>query len=101
MGEVFGFMYSFLSLLYGFCLIALRYTDSDMARPFRIGKAGNALAWFMALWTGIVYGFAAFVCTSWVHQATGIALLVVGVPIYLWYKRQGMRKAAVLEPVSV
>jgi hypothetical protein len=81
-------MYSFLSLLYGFCLIALRYTDRDMARPFRIGASGNGLAWFMAGWSGLVYGFAAFVCTRWVEQVTGIALLLIGVPIYFWFKRQ-------------
>lgn len=101
MGEVFGFMYSFLALLYGFCLIALRYTDPDMARPFRIGKTGNRLAWFLAAWAGVVYGFAAFVCTRWVEQVTGVVLLLVGIPIYLFYKRQGTRKAAAqLEPVS-
>lgn len=89
MGEVFGFIYSFLALLYGFCLLSLRYTDPDMPRPFRIGARGNRLAWFLTIWSVAVYGYAAFACTNWVQQIASLILLLSGIPIYFFYRRRG------------
>jgi amino acid transporter len=91
LGEVFGFMYSFLALLYGICLIGLRYTDPDMPRPFRLGKSGNAVAWAMALLAVLVYGFAAFGCSHLIHQLSGFLLLSAGISIYAFYRfRRGV-----------
>ncbi len=105
LGEIFGFIYSFLALLYGFCLMSLRYTDPDMPRPFRIGAKGNALAWVMTIWSIAVYGFAAFGCTTWVQQMTSLVMLLVGVPIYFWYRRRGLFAESALiadaQPVPV
>jgi APA family basic amino acid/polyamine antiporter len=86
--EVFGFIYAFAAMLYGFCLIGLRYTDPEMPRPFRLGSKGNAVAWLMTVFTTLVYGFAAFICAGRMHQLTGILLLAAGVPIYWWYRSQ-------------
>ncbi len=88
MGEVFGFMYSIIALMYGFCLISLRYTDPQLARPFRLGSSGNGLAWLMTFTACLVYGFAAFCCTGLFQQLTGVLLLLSGIPIYVWYRRQ-------------
>lgn len=86
LGEVFGFLYAFLALLYGFCLMGLRYTDPDMPRPFRVGGTGNGLAWVLTLVAAVVYGVAAFGCTGLIHQLSGLLLLAVGVPIYYSYR---------------
>lgn len=88
MGEVFGFIYSFLALLYGFCLLSLRYTDPDLPRPFRLGRRGNGAAWTMAIVAAVIYGYAAFACTSVLVQVTGFVLMLSGVPIYFWYRRE-------------
>lgn len=88
MGEVFGFVYAFLAILYAFCLVSLRYTDPDMARPFRVGAKGNVLAWTMAVCSTAVYAFAAFACCNWQQQVTSLILLLVGVPIYFYYRRR-------------
>lgn len=88
MGEVFGYLYAFLAILYAFCLMSLRFTDPDMPRPFRIGAKGNSLAWVMTICSAAIYGFAAFACCSWQQQVTSLILLVAGVPIYFHYRRR-------------
>lgn len=88
MGEVFGYLYAFLAILYAFCLMSLRYTDPDMPRPFRVGASGNALAWAMTICSALVYGFAAFACCNWQQQVTSLILLLAGVPIYFYYRRR-------------
>ena len=88
LGDTFGFMYAFVASLYGFCLVSLRYTDPDLPRPFRIGRNGNAIAWTMALITVAIWGYAALICVHWLEQLTGILVLVSGIPIYLYCKRQ-------------
>ncbi len=87
LAEVFGFMYAFVALLYGSCVVALRYTDPNLDRPFRIGKSGNLLVWMFALVTMGIWGYAAFFCVKLVHQIAGVVILLAGVPIYLYYKR--------------
>lgn len=87
LGEVFGFLYSFLAILYGVCLISLRYTEPDLERPFRIGKKGNALAWFMTVATALVYGFIAFGCADQAQKVTAIVLFLCGLPVYWLYRR--------------
>lgn len=87
LGEVFGFLYSFLAVLFGVCLISLRYTDPERSRPFRIGKDGNSLAWLLATITTAVYGFIAFGCAQPVHQLTAVVLVFCGLPIYWLYRR--------------
>lgn len=86
LGEVFGFLYSALAILYGISLISLRYTAPDWPRPFRLG-GGNALAWVMCIGTTLVYGFVALACAQWVHQLTAMVLLLCGFPIYWLYKK--------------
>lgn len=86
LAEVFGFMYAFVAMLYGICVVSLRYSDPDMERPFRIGRRGNWLVWFVASLTVGVWGYAAFFCVNWVHQAAGLAVLLAGLPIYFYYK---------------
>ncbi|MDZ4832506.1 MAG: APC family permease [Candidatus Melainabacteria bacterium] len=101
MGEVFGFVYAFLAILYAFCLVSLRYTDPDMARPFRVGASGNGLAWTMAICSAAVYGFAAFACCNWVQQVTSLVLLLAGVPIYFYYRgRENFSPANIQSPVA-
>ncbi len=87
MGEVFGYIYAFLAILYAFCLMSLRYTDPDMPRPFRIGAKGNGLAWILAVLSAIVYGFAAFACCNWIQQVASLILLLAGVPIFFYYRK--------------
>ncbi len=87
LGEVFGFLYSFLAVLYGVCLISLRYTDPERSRPFRIGRRGNALAWVMCITTALVYGFIAFGCSQPIHQFTAVVLVLCGLPVYWLYRR--------------
>jgi amino acid transporter len=86
LGDTFGFMYAFVAILYGFCLISLRYTDPHLPRPFRIGQKGNVLAWTMALITMSIWGYAALACVHWVEQLTGVLLLLSGIPIYFYCK---------------
>jgi amino acid transporter len=94
LGEVFGFLYSFLAILYGVCLISLRYTEPDLLRPFRIGSAGNGLAWFMTVATAMVYGFIAFGCAELNQIVTAVALLLSGLPIYWIYRHSRRTQAA-------
>ena len=82
-------MYAFVAILYGFCMISLRYTDPELPRPFRIGKSGNALAWAMALVTMLIWGYAALACVHWIEQVTGVLVLLSGIPIYLYCKHCG------------
>src|SRR5262249_456225 len=91
LAEVFGFLYAFVAMLYGICIVALRYTDPDMERPFRIGTTGNALAWIVAAVTVAIWGYAAFFCVKIIHQIAGALILFAGVPIYLYYKRANSR----------
>jgi GABA permease len=88
LGETFGFMYAFVAMLYGVCLVSLRYTDAGMERAFRIGKRGNALAWLLASITVAIWGFCAFFCVQWTHQLAGILILLSGVPIYKFYSNK-------------
>jgi amino acid transporter len=92
LGETFGFMYAFVAMLYGVCVVSLRYTDPHMKRPFRIGKTGNLQVWLMAIITFAIWAFAAICCTNWTHQLTGVAVLLAGVPIYLHYKKHNSAK---------
>lgn len=87
LGEVFGFLYACLAVLYGVCFISLRYTEPELPRPFRLGKSGNALAWFVAILASAVYGFVAVECAQLSHQITAGLLLLAGLPIYLFYRR--------------
>lgn len=87
LGEVFGFLYSFLATLYGVSLIILRYKEPDHIRPFRVGKNGNTLAWCMVIVSILIYSFAAFVCTAWIHQLSAVIILLSGLPIYFFYKK--------------
>lgn len=87
LGDTFGFMYAFVAVLYGVCLVSLRYTDPNMPRPFRIGKTGNLLAWSVALITVAIWGYAALGCVHWIEQAAGVIILLSGLPIYFYYRR--------------
>jgi len=87
LGDTFGVMYAFVAMLYGVCVVSLRYTDPDLPRPFKIGKSGNALVWTMALITLGIWGYAALGCVSWVEQVTAVAILLSGIPIYFYYRR--------------
>ena len=40
LGAACGFLYGILAMLYGVCLLGLRYTDPDIARPFRAANLG-------------------------------------------------------------
>jgi amino acid transporter len=86
LGDTFGFMYAFVAVLYGVCVVSLRYTDPDMLRPFRIGKNGNTLVWLMALITVGIWGYAALGCVQWVVQLTGLAIALSGIPVYYYYR---------------
>jgi amino acid transporter len=87
LGEVFGFLYAFLAILYGVCLISLRYTEPGMIRPFRLGKSGNLIAWIMCAVTASVYGFIAFGCAGLNQKITAVILLLCGLPVYWLYRR--------------
>ncbi|MBS1990534.1 MAG: amino acid permease [Cyanobacteria bacterium SZAS LIN-3] len=87
LGDTFGFMYAFVAVLYGVCVVSLRYTDPDMERPFRVGRSGNVLVWIMALITIGIWGYAALGCVQWAAQLTGVVITLSGVPIYYYYKR--------------
>ena len=91
LAEVFGFMYAFVAMLYGGCVVALRYTDPRMERPFRIGKRGNFLVCLLALITIGIWGYAAFFCVKLTHQLAGVFILLAGVPVYFYYKRVNSR----------
>jgi len=86
LGDTFGFMYAFVAVLYGVCVVSLRYTDPDMARPFRVGKSGNVLIWIMALITTAIWGYAALGCVQLSAQITGTIITLSGIPIYYYYK---------------
>ena len=86
LGDTFGIMYAIVAMLYGVCLVSLRYTDPELARPFRIGKNGNALAWIMALITIGIWGYAAIACVSLIEQMAAIVILLSGIPIYFYYR---------------
>jgi amino acid transporter len=86
LGDTFGFMYAFVAVLYGVCVVSLRYTDPAMARPFRIGQKGNTLVWIMALITVGIWGYAALGCVQWVVQLTGLVIALSGIPIYYYYR---------------
>jgi len=86
LAETFGFMYAFIALLYGICAVSLRYTDPDMERPFRVGKHGNALLWNLAIITTFIWGYAAFGCTNFANQIAGLLILLLGIPIYGYYR---------------
>jgi amino acid transporter len=88
LAETFCFMYLLVVLLYGVSLISLRYTDPDMPRPFRIGRSGNGLAWVTALSAMAIFGTVAFFCTNWIYQVGGLIILLMGVPVYWYYRRQ-------------
>lgn len=87
LGEVFGFLYSLLAVLYGFSLISLRHTEPEWPRPFRLGK-GNGLAWLLGTFTALVYGFVAFACAQLPTQLTALGLLLCGLPVYSIYRNQ-------------
>jgi APA family basic amino acid/polyamine antiporter len=87
LGEVFGFLYSLLAVLYGFSLISLRYTEPKWPRPFRLGQ-GNVMAWMLGVFTAGVYAFVAFACAQLPTQLTALGLLLCGVPIYWIYYNQ-------------
>lgn len=88
LGEVFGFLYSFLATLYGVSLMILRYKDPEHERPFRVGgKQGNAFAWGMVVASILIYSFAAFVCTAWIHQILAASILLAGLPFYFLFKK--------------
>ncbi len=102
--ETFGFMYAFVAMLYGICLISLRYTDPHMERAFRIGAKGNIMAWIVCLVTIAIWTFSAFFCVNWTHQVAGILILLSGIPIYLHYRRPGADNTISshkLEPIRV
>jgi amino acid transporter len=86
LGATCGFLYGLLAMLYGVCLIGLRYTDPDIPRPFRIGRKGNLLAWIMAVGSAAVYAFVTFQCTTPAQQAAGIGFLLAGIPVYAYYR---------------
>jgi hypothetical protein len=90
LGDTFGFMYAFVAVLYGVCAVSLRYTDPDLARPFRIGKSGNAMIWLTASITVGIWGYAAIGCVPWVVQLTGLGIALSGLPIYYYYRRINM-----------
>ncbi len=80
-------MYAFVAVLYGVCVVSLRYTDPQLARPFRIGKKGNLLVWIMAVITAGIWGYAAIGCVQWGVQVTGLGIALSGIPIYYYYRR--------------
>jgi amino acid transporter len=86
LGDTFGVMYAVVAMLYGVCLVSLRYTDPELARPFRIGNRGNALAWVMAIITVAIWAYAAIGCVSWIEQLAATIILLSGVPIYFYYR---------------
>jgi APA family basic amino acid/polyamine antiporter len=86
LGGACGFIYAVLAMLYGVCLVGLRYTDPQLPRPFRLGRSGNRLAWQLALGSAAVYAVIAFACTHWTYQLAGLAFLVLGVPVYAFYR---------------
>lgn len=94
LGETFGFMYAFIAMLYGVCLISLRYTDPDMERAFRIGVRGNILAWFLCTITISIWLFSALFCVHWTHQLAGLSILLCGIPIYYHYRKSVPQAAA-------
>ena len=103
--ETFGFMYAFVAMLYGICLISLRYTDPHMERAFRIGAKGNIMAWIVCTVTIAIWTFSAFFCVNWTHQVAGLLILLSGIPIYLHYRKPGtlgvIQSSNKLEPIAI
>jgi len=85
--ETFGFMYAFVAMFYGVCVVSLRYTDAQMLRPFRIGKNGNALVITLAIFVISIWGYSALFCVNWKHQIAGLLAWLLGIPIYKFYRR--------------
>ena len=93
LGETFCFMYLFILLLYGVSLIILRYTDPDMARPYRIGARGNWQAWLVTLLATGIFGYVAFGCTKPIYQLGGLIILMSGLPVYGYFRwRRSVRR---------
>jgi amino acid transporter len=86
LGAACGFLYGLLAMLYGVCLLGLRYTDPDIPRPFRVGRSGNTLAWLLSIFCAIVFGAVAFGCTTPAQQLAGTVLLLAGIPVYAYYQ---------------
>lgn len=89
LGEAFGFLYAFMAIIYAVSIVGLRYTDADMERPIKIGR-GNALVWILALFTALIWGYAAFACISWTSQLAGLLILLSGIPIYMHHKKHAL-----------
>lgn len=86
LGGACGFIYGVLAMMYGVCLIGLRYTDPHMPRPFRLGRSGNAVAWLVALGSFVVFALVAFGCSQPAHEIAGFFFLLSGLPIYAFYR---------------
>lgn len=91
LAETFGVIYAFVAMLYGVCAIILRYTDPLMPRPFRVGKQGNMLLWYLAIFTTAVWGYASFGCTSISNQLAALLIFLAGIPIYSFYRLRTSR----------
>ncbi len=85
--ETFGFMYAFVAIFYGICVVSLRYTDPDMSRAFRIGKNGNWLVICLALIVISIWGYSALFTVSWKHQIAGLIAWLAGIPVFMYYRR--------------
>lgn len=85
--ETFGFMYAFVAIFYGVCIVSLRYTDPQMLRPFKIGKNGNALVICLAIIVVAIWGYSALFCVNWKHQIAGLLAWLLGIPVFKYYRR--------------
>ncbi len=85
--ETFGFMYAFVAIFYGICVVSLRYTDPQMLRPFKIGKNGNLLVICLAIFVVAIWGYSAIFCVNWKHQVAGLLAWLLGIPIFKYYRR--------------
>ncbi|MDX2106032.1 MAG: APC family permease [Candidatus Melainabacteria bacterium] len=85
--ETFGFMYAFVAMFYGVCVVSLRYTDPEMLRPFKIGKKGNTLVICLAIFVIAIWGYSALFCVNWKHQLAGLLAWLCGIPIFKYYRR--------------
>jgi amino acid transporter len=88
LGASCSILYGSLAMLYGVCLLSLRYTDPQLPRPFRLGGNGNAVAWIVTIISLVVYGFVSFACTQASHQIAALLFLVAGVPVYFFYRKR-------------
>lgn len=77
-------LYGVLAMLYGVCLVSLRFTDPNLPRAFKLGN--NAIACTVAAIAVAVYAFVAFGCTHWSHQLAALVFLLMGVPVYRYYR---------------